>query len=62
MNSREIIRALERGGWKRVRVTGDHHHSRHPTKPGLVTVPHPQRDVPLGTLRSIERQSGLRLR
>jgi hypothetical protein len=43
-------------------VTGDHFHFRHPTKPGLVTVPHPVRDVAPGTLRSIERQSGLRLR
>jgi predicted RNA binding protein YcfA (HicA-like mRNA interferase family) len=45
-----------------VRVTGDHYHFRHPEKPGLVTVPHPVRDVPIGTLRSIERQSGLKLR
>ena len=62
MNSRDIIRALERDGWRRVRVTGDHFHFRHPSKPGLVTVPHPVRDVTLGTLRSIERQSGLQLR
>jgi predicted RNA binding protein YcfA (HicA-like mRNA interferase family) len=62
MNGRDIIRALERDGWRRVRVTVDHFHFRHPSKPGLVTVPHPVRDVTLGTLRSIERQSGLRLR
>jgi predicted RNA binding protein YcfA (HicA-like mRNA interferase family) len=62
MNSRAIIRVLERDGWRQVRVTGDHFHFRHPSKPGLVTVPHPVRDVAPGTLRSIERQSGLRLR
>jgi predicted RNA binding protein YcfA (HicA-like mRNA interferase family) len=62
MNSREIIRALERDGWEQIRVTGSHHHFRHLTKPGLVTVPHPKRDIPRGTLRSIERQSGLKLR
>ena len=62
MNSREIIRALERDGWSKVRVTGDHHHFRHPDKKGLVTVPHPRRDIPIGTLRSIERQSGIKLR
>jgi predicted RNA binding protein YcfA (HicA-like mRNA interferase family) len=43
-------------------VTGDHHHFRHPDKPGVVTVPHPRRDIAIGTLRSIERQSGLNLR
>lgn len=34
---------------------------KHPTKPGRVTVPHPIKDLPLGTLRSIEHQSGLKL-
>jgi predicted RNA binding protein YcfA (HicA-like mRNA interferase family) len=28
----------------------------------LVIVPHPVQDIPIGTLRSIERQSGLTLR
>jgi predicted RNA binding protein YcfA (HicA-like mRNA interferase family) len=62
MNSSEIIRALERDGWKLVRITGSHHHFRHPVKLGITTVPHPRRDVPVGTLRSIEKQSGLKLR
>jgi predicted RNA binding protein YcfA (HicA-like mRNA interferase family) len=35
---------------------------KHPIKKGRVTVPHPARDVPIGTLKSIERQSGLKLR
>ncbi|WP_432431228.1 type II toxin-antitoxin system HicA family toxin [Methylocella silvestris] len=29
---------------------------------GRVTVPHPSRDVPIDTLKSIEKQSGLKLR
>lgn len=62
MISRDVIKALEADGWTLKRVTGSHHHFTHPTKPGIVTVPHPRRDLPLGTLRSIERQSGLRLR
>jgi predicted RNA binding protein YcfA (HicA-like mRNA interferase family) len=62
ISSREVIRRLEAEGWRLVRITGSHHHFRHPQKPGLVTVAHPQRDVKIGTLRSIERQSGLRLR
>ena len=61
-DSREIIRALEKDGWQLVRVTGSHHHFKHPAKPGITTVPHPKRDIPTGTLRSIERQSGLKLR
>ncbi|MEZ5835808.1 MAG: type II toxin-antitoxin system HicA family toxin [Geminicoccaceae bacterium] len=30
-------------------------------KPGAVTLPHPKKDLPVGTLKSIERQSGLKL-
>ncbi|HJO58665.1 MAG TPA: type II toxin-antitoxin system HicA family toxin [Nitrospinaceae bacterium] len=62
MNSREIIKALKADGWKKKRVTGSHHHLIHPTKPGLVTVPHPKRDLPTGTVKAIERQSKLKLK
>lgn len=62
MTSREIIKALKADGWVLARVKGDHHHYTHPTKPGLVTVTHPRRDFPLGTLKAIERQAGLKLR
>lgn len=30
-------------------------------KAGLVTVPHPKRDLPVGTAKAIERQSGIQL-
>ena len=62
MNSRLIIAALEADGWFRVAQKGDHVQFKHPTKPGRVTVPHPSRDLPIGTLKSVERQSGLKLR
>jgi predicted RNA binding protein YcfA (HicA-like mRNA interferase family) len=51
---------LEKDGWILRRVSGSHHHFKHPTKKGLVTVPHPKQDVPLGTLKSIKRQAGLK--
>lgn len=57
MNSREVIRRLEAEGWRHVRTKGSHHQYRHPSLPGLVTVPHPKKDLPLGTLRSIARQA-----
>jgi predicted RNA binding protein YcfA (HicA-like mRNA interferase family) len=62
VNSRDVIRALEADGWVQVAQKGSHVQFKHPSKPGRVTVPHPKRDLPAGTLRSIERQSGLRLR
>lgn len=62
MNSREIIRAFEAAGWFKVGVTGNHHHFKHPSIPGRVTVPHPKKDIPIGTLRGIETQSQTKLR
>ena len=62
MNSREIITVLEAAGWREVARKGSHVQFKHPTLPGRVTVPHPKRDIPVGTLRSIEKQSGPELR
>ncbi|MCC7168477.1 MAG: type II toxin-antitoxin system HicA family toxin [Rhodospirillales bacterium] len=61
MDSRAVIKALQAAGWQHKRTTGSHWHFLHPAKPGLVTVPHPKRDLPKGTVKAIERQSGLRL-
>lgn len=58
MNSRDVIRRLGADGWELARTKGSHHQYRHPSKPGLVTVPHPKRDLPIGTLRSIAKQAG----
>jgi predicted RNA binding protein YcfA (HicA-like mRNA interferase family) len=62
MKSADIITALLSDGWSEVARKGSHVQFKHPEKPGRVTVPHPKRDVPIGTLKSIEKQSGLKLR
>ena len=62
MKSREIIKALEADGWRHRKTRGSHQHFTHPTKPGKVTVPHPENDVPIGTRKSIEKQAGIKLR
>lgn len=62
MNSREVLRLLKADGWVEVAQKGSHLQLKHPNKPGRVTLPHPKRDLALGTLGSIERQSGLKLR
>jgi predicted RNA binding protein YcfA (HicA-like mRNA interferase family) len=58
MSSREIIARLREDGWVLVRTKGSHHQFKHPKKPGLVTVPHPKRDLPRGTVKSIFKQAG----
>jgi predicted RNA binding protein YcfA (HicA-like mRNA interferase family) len=50
---------LEDAGWRQVRVSGSHHHFKHPEKKGLVTVPHPKKDLPIGTT-SILKAAGLK--
>jgi len=59
-SSRDVIRMLEKDGWSVVRISGSHHHFRHPAKPGTVTVPHPVKDVKKGTLKSILKQAGIK--
>ena len=60
MDSKAIIKRLEADGWALVRVRGSHHQFKHPDRPGLVTVKHPDKDIPMGTLRNIEKQAGWR--
>lgn len=62
LTSRAIIEMIEAGGWYLVAVEGSHHQFKHPVKPGRVTVKHPSKDIPIGTVKSIEKQSGLKLR
>ncbi|MCA9538789.1 MAG: type II toxin-antitoxin system HicA family toxin [Myxococcales bacterium] len=62
MDSKAILRRLQQAGWFVVAQQGSHVQLKHPERKGRVTVPHPKRDLPLGTLRSIERQSGVSLR
>jgi len=62
MNSREIIRKIQDDGWYEVAQVGSHKQFKHAVKPGRVTVPHPKKEVPLGTFKSIEKQAGLKLR
>lgn len=62
MDSREVIRVLTLDGWYEVNQAGSHKQLKHPNKKGRVTVPHPKRDIPIGTLRSIEKQAGIKLR
>ena len=58
-DSRKIIKLLEADGWQFMGATGSHHHFKHNAKSGKVTVPHPKKDLPAGTVRSILRQAGL---
>ena len=58
---KDIIKVIEADGWQYFKSTGGHHHFKHSTKKGKVTVPgkgtddlHPK------TASSILRQAGLK--
>ena len=59
-SSREVIEMLLADGWYLVNTVGSHHQYKHPVKKGRTTVKHPDKDIPLPTLKTIERQSGLK--
>ena len=44
---------MKNDGWVETRTKGSHHQFKHPKKPGVVTVPHPKKDLPVGTARAI---------
>ena len=62
MDSKEVIKRIEAEGWMKVGSEGSHFQFKHPTRSGRVTVAHPKKDVPIGTLKNIEKQSGVKLR
>jgi predicted RNA binding protein YcfA (HicA-like mRNA interferase family) len=62
MDSASIIGKMKADGWYEVGHKGSHVHFKHPTRPGKATVPHPKKDLPPGTVKSIERQTGLKFR
>jgi predicted RNA binding protein YcfA (HicA-like mRNA interferase family) len=57
----EIIRLIERAGWRQVAQRGSHRQFKHPDKPGRVTVAgNASDDLAPGTLNSILKQAGLK--
>jgi predicted RNA binding protein YcfA (HicA-like mRNA interferase family) len=58
---RDVIRLVRDDGWREVRTAGSHRQFRHPEKRGVVTIAgKPGLDVPVGTLKSILKQAGLK--
>ena len=53
------LKRSNKDGWYIVRTKGSHHHFKHSEKKGIVTLPHPKKDVPKGTVNSILKQAGL---
>jgi predicted RNA binding protein YcfA (HicA-like mRNA interferase family) len=58
-SSKEIIKTIEHDGWALTRIEGSHHIFKHDNKKGIVTVPHPKKDLPIKTVKNIFKQAGI---
>ena len=58
--STELIKMITTDGWILNRINGSHHHYHHPVKKGIVTIPHPVKDMDPKTTNSIKRQAGIK--
>ncbi len=58
-SSQEIISILKDAGFILDRVKGSHHIFLHPQNKKRAIVPHPKKDVPVGTARTILKQAGI---
>lgn len=52
-DSRDIVARLRQEGFEQVSVRGSHHKYVHKGLRRMVIVPHPRKDIPPGTVRSI---------
>ena len=60
MNSKELIKALEKDGWVLRSSRGSHHVFNHPCKAGHITVPHPKKDLGVGLVQKLLKQAGIK--
>lgn len=58
ISSREIKKRLRKDGWTKTSQNGDHENYRKPGCPLIITITHPRRDFPVGTLRNIWNAAG----
>jgi predicted RNA binding protein YcfA (HicA-like mRNA interferase family) len=54
------MKMLTKAGWVEVRVRGSHHQFKHPRHKEVITVPHPKKDLPIGTVNGILKVAGLK--
>ena len=57
-DSRDIIKHLQQEGFELVSISGSHHKFVHRSLRRRVIVPHPKKDMAIGTVRAIYKDSG----
>lgn len=61
MTAKEAEKIIKKDGWMLVSIQGSHHHYKHASKPGKVTIPFHKKpkDLAPRTIKSIFKQAGL---
>jgi predicted RNA binding protein YcfA (HicA-like mRNA interferase family) len=55
---RQVLAALQRAGWRVIKIKGSHHRLEHPENPALrITLPLRRGDMPRRTLNSVLKQA-----
>ncbi|NHB86586.1 type II toxin-antitoxin system HicA family toxin [Photorhabdus tasmaniensis] len=60
MSSDELIKQIKAVGWNFVRANGSHHVFEKSGEPSPIVIPHPRKDLAVGTFNKILRQAGLK--
>lgn len=60
MCSDDLIKQLKACGWVLDRINGSHHIFVKPDEPQPIVIPHPRKDLAVGTLNKILKQAGLK--
>jgi len=56
VTSKDFIKVLRKLGWYEVNQVGSHKQFKHDKIKGRVTLPHPKKDLAMGTQKSILKQ------
>lgn len=60
MKFSEADKLVKSDGWRFWRASGSHYYYKHPTKQGVVCIPHHKnREIDNTTMKSIKKQAGL---
>ena len=60
VNSKDLIKILQTNGWRHIRTHGSHHIFKKDGFPKSIAVPHPKKDLKLGTAKDILKKAGVK--
>ena len=62
MDGKTVIKILKKAGWKHVSTQGSHHKMKKLGHPPIIVPMHSHKDLKPGTLRNIEKVTGVKLK